>query len=607
MTGPATLTALFFEAMDRYRDRPVMFRTKRDGVWLEISPRVFEEQVHDASLGLRELGLNPGDRVALLSENRPEWAAIDFATLTAGLTDVPVYPTLPASQTEYILRDAQVTVVCLSTKSQLAKVREIQSRLPDLRHIVVFDQMEGDDVISFATLLARGRAARDRYPEWRAMALRTTPDDLATIIYTSGTTGEPKGVMLTHGNIASNVDSVRSLLDVRPGDECLSFLPLSHIFERTGGHYVMITGGVLINYAKGVETVAGDMVSLRPQIMTSVPRVYEKMFEKVTDAATSTPAKARIFRWVRRVADRWTERRLSGRPVGPILALEHRLADRLVFRKLREKTGGRIRYFISGGAPLAAEIGRFFYAAGLPIMEGYGLTETAPVLSVNTLEAPRFGSVGRPVKGVEIRIADDGEILARGPNIMLGYYKKEAATAEALDADGWFQTGDIGHLDDDGFLHITDRKKDLIVTAGGKNIAPQPIENRLKSSTWIANAVMLGDRRKFPIMLLVPEFERLRTWAAQEGIPAREDAELARRPEILAKMELEAKKHFRDLAQFEVPKKFLILPRDFSIERGELTPKLSVRRRVVEENYREEIAALYDDTEPRANDSATRR
>lgn len=607
MTVPATLTALFFEAMDRLRDRPVMFRTKRKGVWLDVSPAVFEEQVHDASVGLRDLGLNPGDRVALLSENRPEWAAIDFATLTAGLTNVPVYPTLPASQTEFILRNAQVAVVCLSTKTQLAKVREIRSRLPDLRHIVVFDTLEGDDVIPFPTLLARGQAARDRYPEWRTRALGTAPDDLATIIYTSGTTGEPKGVMLTHGNIAANVDSVRSLLDVRPGDECLSFLPLSHIFERTGGHYVMIAGGVLINYAKGVETVAGDMVSCRPQIMTSVPRVYEKMFERVTDAATATPWKARIFRWVRSVADRWTERRLSGRRVGPILALEHRLADRLVFRKLRDKTGGRIRYFISGGAPLAPDIGRFFYAAGLPIMEGYGLTETAPVLSVNTLEAPRFGTVGRPVKGVEIRIAEDGEILARGPNIMSGYYQNEAATAEVLSADGWFQTGDIGHLDDDGFLHITDRKKDIIVTAGGKNIAPQPIENLLKTSIWIANAVMLGDRRKFPIMLLVPEFERLRAWASHEGIPALDDEELARRPEILAKMELEAKKHFRELAQFEVPKKFLVLPRDFSIEREELTPKLSVRRRTVEDNYREEIAALYQDTEPRGAGALTNR
>lgn len=607
MPRPATLTALFFDAMDRYRGRGVMLRARRGPVWSETSYADFTEQVHNASLGLLELGMLPGDRVALLSENRPEWAAIDFAALTAGLIDVPVYPTLPASQTEYILRDSGATVVCLSTKAQLAKIREIRSRLPDLRQVVVFEQLEGDDVIPFTSLLASGREARLRYPDWREQALRVTPEDLATIIYTSGTTGEPKGVMLTHGNIASNVDSVLDLIEVRPGDECLSFLPLSHIFERTGGHYAMCLAGVVINYAKGVETVAVDMVTRRPQIMTSVPRVYEKMFEKLTDAATATPGKARIFRWVCRVADRWTQRRLSGRMVGPFLALQHRLADRLVFGKLREKTGGRIRYFISGGAPLAADIGRFFFAAGLPILEGYGLTETSPVISVNTIEAPRFGSVGRPIRGVEVRIAEDGEILARGPNIMRGYYHNGEATREVLAPDGWFSTGDIGYLDQDGFLHITDRKKDIIVTAGGKNIAPQPIENRLKVSRYIANAVMLGDRRKFPVMLLVPEFERLRTWAAAEGLPAGEDAELVRRPEVRAKLELEAKKHFRDLAQFEVPKKFLVLPEDFSIERGELTPKLSVRRRNVEQNYQEEITALYNESDTRGNSSALSR
>jgi len=598
VSQPATLTQLYFEAIDRLRDRPVLVRTKENGRWKDIGARAFEEDVWALSIGLRELGLVPGDRVALLSENRPEWAVTDYACLAARCADVPVYPNLPAGQIEYLLRDSGARGICVSTGIQLEKVLAVRANLPDLRHVIAFDPgLEGAGVLSFAEVLSRGRAARDKHPAWRREALAVTPGDLATIIYTSGTTGEPKGVMLSHGNIASNAGAAVTVLDVQADDECLSFLPLSHIFERTAGHYVMLSAGVIINYCRSIEAVSSDIVDRRPTVLTSVPRLYEKVYARVLEAAAASPLKERIFRWARRVGEAWATRRVAGRVVPPHLALQRALADRLVFAALRQRLGGRLRFCVSGGAPLSAEIGRFFYAAGIPILEGYGLTETSPVITVNTLDAPRFGSVGRPVPGVEVRIAEDGEILTRGPHVMLGYYNKPEATAEAIDPDGWFHSGDIGRLDEDGYLYITDRKKDLIVTAGGKNIAPQPIENRLRDNPFIANAIMLGDRRKFPIALLVPEFDALRAWAASTGIVEPSDEALVARAEVRAKLELEAKKHLRDLAQFEVPKKFLILPRDLTIDRGELTPKLSVRRRVVEQHFQDEIAALYGEPE----------
>jgi long-chain acyl-CoA synthetase len=596
VTSPRTLTELFFGAMDRMADRPVVMRAKRSGAWIDISGQHLLDQVHDFSLGLIELGVHPGERVALLSENRPEWAVADYACLAARCADVPIYPTLPAGQTEYLLRDSGAVAACVSTRIQLAKVQSIRENLPALRHVIVFDPEAGggDGVLSFEEVRRRGREARPRHPDWRAKALGVAPTDLATIIYTSGTTGEPKGVMLTHGNLTSNVVSCLEVLDMRPEDECLSFLPLSHVFERTAGHYIMLQAGILINYARSVESVSNDLLDREPTVVTSVPRLFEKIYTRVVDrAAGASATKRRLFRWAKRVGDAWTESMLGDGRVPLLLQAQHAVADRLVFSRLRERTGGRIRFFISGGAPLSPEVARFFYASGLMLLEGYGLTETSPVVSVNVPGAHRIGSVGRPLPGVEVRIAEDGEILTRGPHVMAGYFHKPEATAEAIDADGWFRTGDIGRLDEDGFLYITDRKKDLIVTAGGKNIAPQPIEGRLKTNPFIGNAVMLGDRRKFPIALLVPEFERLREWAATEGITEPDDAALVALPSIQAKMEMEAKKHLRDLASFEVPKKFLVLERDFTIERGELTPKLSVRRRQVEDNFRDRIAALF--------------
>jgi len=597
VTGPQTLNALFFRAMDRFRERPVALRRKIDGHWKPISVAELHDQVRAASAAFRELGIRPGDRIALLSENRLEWAITDYACLTARCAGVAVYPTLPPKQIAYILRDSGASAVCLSTAAQLAKVQEIRGELPALRHVIGFDQgLGGSGVLGFEELLARGHGAKGRYPDWRDDALRAEPGDLATLIYTSGTTGEPKGVMLTHGNIASNVVTSMDILPITDRDECLSLLPLSHIFERMAGHYLMLAAGVVINYAESIDLVPQNLLEVRPTIACAVPRLYEKIYARILEAASTGPAfKKKLFFWARRVGAEWTERRLAGRAIPLDLKLARGIADRLVFSKLRERVGGRLRYFISGGAPLSPEIAKFFYAAGLQILEGYGLTETSPVVSVNTPEHYKIGTVGRPIHDAQVRIAEDGEILVRGPLVMQGYYNKPEATREVLEPDGWFHTGDIGELDLEGFLRITDRKKDLIVTAGGKKVAPQPIEGMLKLNRFISNAVMLGDRRKFPIALLVPNFERLEPWARETGLSWKDRDDLVKQPEVEEHLASEARKSLRDLARFEVPKKFVILARDFSIESGELTPKLAVKRKVVEQNYEAAIEAAYQE------------
>jgi long-chain acyl-CoA synthetase len=600
MSEPRTLNELFLVTMRRYAAKPAAIRYKQGDRWLSLTHAEVQERVVNASLGFRELGLGPGDRIAILSDNRPEWAITDFATLLLRAADVPIYPTLPARQIEYILRDSGTAAICVSSAAQLAKIREIRPGLPALRSVIAFDRdATGPDVLPFTELLSCGRKALPRYPHWEMEAREVRPEDLATLIYTSGTTGDPKGVMLTHGNITSNVLASVNAFAFDGKDETLSFLPLSHIFERMSGHYLMLYAGATVAYATSLDTVAAEMAEVRPTVMTAVPRFYEKLFGRVLDAAMSgSPVKRRIFLWARQSGERWVEYALARRPIPPTLAFRRRLAERLVFRKLQQRTGGRLRFFISGGAPLNPDIAKFFHAAGLPILEGYGLTETSPVISVNTFEHLKLGTVGRPISGVEVKIADDGEILTRGPHVMQGYYNKPDATREVIDADGWFHTGDIGLLDADGMLKITDRKKDLIVTAGGKNIAPQPIENMVKTSKFVVNAVMLGDKRKFPIMLVVPNLDRLKAWAAHKKLLAPDDASLLRLPEVQEKMDREVRKTLRDLAQYEVPKKLLLLEREFSIEAGELTPKMSVKRRAVEQRYAEQIERLYAEADP---------
>ena len=589
-----TLTKLFFDAVERHASRPAAFRYKSEGQWRPITHRETEERVRHVSIGLRELGIKPGDRVALLSENRPEWAFADYACLAARTADVPIYATLPPKQIEYIVRDSGAVAMFCSSADQYAKVREVRAALPTLKHVIVFDRdAKRDGAMTLAELEERGRAAAGKYPTYRDDALAVQPDDLATLIYTSGTTGDPKGVMLTHNNIYSNLKAGLEVIPVGAGDEALSMLPLSHIFERTVG-YTLFHAGVVINYAESFEAVAANLQEVKPTVVLSVPRLYEKVYARVLEnALAGSGLKRKIFFWAKGVGEEWADHTLAGLPIPGGLAFQKRIADRLVFSKLKQRTGGRVKFFISGGAPLSADIAKFFIGAGLPIAEGYGLTETSPVITINPLHKIKIGTVGRPIPGVQVKIADDKEILAKGPNIMRGYFNKPEATAEAIDADGWFHTGDIGELDADGYLTITDRKKDLIVTAGGKNIAPQPIESMIKTNKFILNAVLLGDKRKYPIMLVVPNGDTLEAWAKERNLVAPSRTALLALPDVHAKIEREVMGDLRDLAKYQMPKKIVIVEEDFTIDNGMLTPTLKVKRRAVEQRYAAAIEKAY--------------
>ncbi len=591
--SPGTIVRHFLDAVDRWGEKEAL-RRKRDGVWSGISYADLAADVRRLADALRTLGVERGTRVAILSENRPEWALADYAMLCAGAVSVPVYPNLPASQIVHLLADSGARLIFVSSRAQLDKVREIRGSAPELRHVVVFDEVSVEDreVLTLSQVLELGGSAGavEDLATFRARALEAVgPEDVATIIYTSGTTGRPKGVMLTHANLHANVRQCQGVLPFSQEDVALSFLPLSHSFERTVD-YVLFGVGCAVAYAESFERVDANLLEVKPTIVASVPRLYEKVY---TVVLSQKGVRRRIVEWARDVALRWADARTSGASVSAGLRLRHRLADAAVYRRVREGVGGRIRVFVSGGAPLEPDLGRFFYAAGMPILEGYGLTETSPVTNVNTLEALRFGTVGRPVPWTEERIAEDGEVLVRGPQVMKGYLGLPEATREVIDGEGWFHTGDIGTIDGDGFLAITDRKKDLIVTAGGKNIAPQPIENRVKTSTFVTEAVVLGDRRPFPILLVVPNFPVLETWAREAGVPAAERPALLRDARVQRKMEEEAFRRLDEFAHYERPKKIALLEHPFTVDSGELTPSLKVRRRVVSERYAKLIEALY--------------
>ena len=593
---PGTLNQLLFEAVEKY-NKPDAMQVRVGEQYTAISHATLLERVRRVSYGLKDIGIRRGDRVAILSENRPEWAIADFACLTSGVTDVPLYPSLPAEQLSYPLRDSGAVAIFVSTEAQAAKIAAIRGEVPTLKTVIVFDSSAAKNADVTLEELERRGATGDspaRAAEFRAEALEVKPNDLATIIYTSGTTGAPKGVMLSHDNIYSNVAATRNALLMRGDDVSLSFLPLSHILQRMGDYWFLTTG-TSIAYVDSFDLVPIAMTQVRPTIAISVPRLYEKMYARVLENALAGGAvKKRIFFWARRVADRWADQKLAGHEPRGLLALQYSIAQRLVFSKLKARTGGRLRYFVSGGAPLANEINKFFYAAGLVILEGYGLTETSPVIGVNTPDEFRIGTIGKPIDGVEVKIAEDGEILTRGPHVMQGYYNKPDATRETIDDEGWFKTGDIG-LIEDGFIRITDRKKDIIVTAGGKNIAPQPIENEVKTNKYVSQAVMIGDKRKFPIMLVVPNWDNLEKWAKIRNILWTDRAQLLAMPTVHAKMEKEVQSKLTGLAHFETPKKIALLEHDFSVDSGELTPTLKVKRRVIDRNYKAIIDGLYTD------------
>jgi long-chain acyl-CoA synthetase len=595
MADIRTICDIFYHSVQTFR-KAEHLKYKKDGAWRAISSDELLAAVEEASMGLRALGVDKGDRVAILSENRPEWAIADLAILAIGAADVPVYATLTPAQVLYILNDSESKVVVVSTAVQAAKVAEVREKARHLQHVIRMEPAPLEGTLSFDELRAKGRdgLARDK-DAVKKRSREVQPEDLATLIYTSGTTGDPKGVMLTHSNLVSNaLDSAKAMPGLGPGDVCLSFLPLCHSFERTGGHNIMLSKGATIAYAESVEKVPQNMVEVRPTLMNSVPRLYEKMYARVNEkVAGDPPWRQKLFRWALRVGRERLRHGVARTEPGTWLKLRCAVADKLVFAKIKERTGGRLRLFISGGAPLSREISEFFASAGLTICEGYGLTETSPVISVNTPDWNKPGTVGRPIDRVEVKIAADGEILCRGPNVMRGYFKKPEATAEVIDKDGFFHTGDIGVLDADGFLMITDRKKDILVTSGGKNIAPQPIENVIKANTYFAEVVMIGNNRNFPAALVVPNFDRLEKWASEKGLSSTSREDLVQKPDVVAHYQKLIDDLTPDLAPFERIKKVTVVPREFTIESGELTPTLKVKRRVVEERYKGLIDRMY--------------
>ena len=564
--------------------------TKDSGTYEPISSAELERRCIQLHSALAEAGLRKGDKCALISENRWEWAVADFAMMTAGIISVPIYPTLLADQVRYLLEHSESRAIFCSTEGQLEKILSIRDQLPNLTLVIGFDRTDQGGVSNLADLIGEASpddAARQRF---EAALEAVEPGDLASIIYTSGTTGVPKGVMLSHSNICTNIRD--SKIDTEADDVALSFLPLCHIAERLAD-YVYFSGGVTVAYAESMDTVAANMGEVRPTMAVGVPRFFEKVHDRVMAAMASAPAIRRnLFHWAVGVGKAATPYRLQGKPLPGLLGIKHSVADKLVFTKLRGRLGGRIRFFVSGAAPLAKHLAEFFYALGLPIREAYGLTETSPVVSINPIDALRFGTVGTIIPNVEVRIAEDGEILVRGPNIMQGYFKMEEQTAEVMEGD-WFHTGDIGHLDEDGYLSITDRKKDLFKTSGGKYIAPSPIEGRLKSSPLIELAVVVAERRNFPSALVVPAFEALQAWAGANGIEAANNEELCANAAVQEHVMSEVAALCSDMAGYEQIKKIALIPSDFTIGGGELTPTMKVRRGVVYEKYAGQIDAIY--------------
>ncbi len=588
---PGTLARLFRHTVSY--NKPDTILTKSDGAYRPISSQDLYRRVGRLHLELARVGIGKGDHCALLSENRWEWAVADFAMMTAGVVSVPLYPTLSATQIHYLLEHSEARVIMLSTAGQLDKIKSIWDLLPALEGVIVFDPIDSDDerITTLPRLIGEASLTADEAGLFEQTISAVQPDDLASIIYTSGTTGTPKGVMLSHANFATNVRD--NGFDMGESDVCLSFLPLSHVAERTAA-YSFYYSGATVAYAESIEAVPRNMMEVRPTIAVGVPRFFEKVHGRVMEkVAAGPPLRQKLFHWAVGVGKQTLPYRLGGDPLPLGLRLRYLLADRLVLSKLRARLGGRIRYFVSGAAPLAKHLGEFFFAVGIRICEAYGLTETSPIVSANYAHSLRFGTVGRVIPNVEVKMAGDGEILVRGPNVMQGYFKMDEATRDTI-VDGWFYTGDIGRLDADGYLIITDRKKDLLKTSGGKYIAPQPIENQLKTCDFVSMAVVIAEGRKFPSALIVPNFERLKQYAAANGLSCANDAELAGHEAIVEMIEGQVEKACRGLARYEQIKKIAVLDREFSLEQEEITPTMKVRRKVVVERYAARIDKLYE-------------
>lgn len=587
----ATLNDIFFAATERNLDRAMLYREA--GKWLPISSSDLRRNVAGTIRALQDWGIQKGDRIAILSENRPEWSTADFAILLLGAVTVPVYSTLTPEQTAYTLRDSGAGIVFVSTEHQLRKIQTILSQT-QVKRIVVMDrvQIPGDLPVTCALMdqfMSRGPEKLDLQSESIARSIQ--PDDLATIIYTSGTTGTSKGAMLTHGNIASNINCSLLGFDMRTGLISISFLPLSHVTARHVD-LSMLYHGVTLAYCPFMENLTETFLEVRPSLCVSVPRVYEKIYAK-TEAKARGFAKRAIYHWALSVGRANKAAILAGRI--PTSA-SWKLANRLIFSKIREGLGGRVETFISGGAPLGRELAEWFATVGIRIHEGYGLTETSPVIAVNTPVNHRIGTVGKILPNLEVRIAEDGEILVRGPSVFKGYWNRLEETQNAFQ-DGWFKTGDIGQIDADGYLSVTDRKKELIKTSGGKFIAPQPIENSMKLNPLVGTAAIIGDKRKFAFVIVSPNFTMLEDWARTNDVDFSSRAELIAHPKVQALYERIVEEVNQNLARFEKLKRVLLVSEEFTADNGTLTPTLKLRRRIIEERYRRQIDQLYAQAE----------
>jgi len=579
--------------------KPV-FKYKVSTEYVDYSYKQFYEETELLAFGLISLGVKRFDKVAIIGENRPEWVFSDMAILGLGAIDVPLYPILTADNIEFILNDSDSVGIIVSTQFQLNKILKIRDKCRKLRFIILMndEEISERDVFTFKQIQQKGKQYKaDNAGLFKDNLSVANEDDLCTIIYTSGTTGVPKGVMLTHKNIISNVAGAQEVFDFNEQDTFLSFLPLCHIFERMAGYYTALSGGCTIAYAESIEKIAQNMSEIKPTIMTAVPRLFERMYSRIKkNVESQSPNKQKIFNWAIEVGKEYAEKKRGNSPIPLSLILKHKAADKLVFKKLREKTGGRIRFIVSGGAALSRELGLFFEAVGLLLIEGYGLTESSPVIAVNRVNDYKYGTVGKPLPGVEIKIAKDGEILAYGPNIMKGYYNNKKETDETI-KDGWLHTGDIGVFDAEGFLIITDRKKHLFKTSQGKYVAPTPIENMFLASKYIDQFVLIGDRRMFITALIVPDFEALKEFADANRIAYKDEKELTDMKQIYELLDKELAVFQKKLAAFEKVRKFTILDKPFSIESGEITPSLKVKRKVIEERYRDLIEGMYKGTD----------
>jgi long-chain acyl-CoA synthetase len=595
-----TLARMFWSQVERGGERPAQ-QVKGAGGWADVSWRVLGAEVRELALGLLALGRQRGDAVALLSQTRAEWVRADFAIFSASCVTIPVYPSYPPDGVAYIVNDSGARTIFVEDAGQLDKVLMAARDMPGLDTVVVMHGPaatrppgRAPRVLDWTGLRALGREARGRLePALAERMAAVEPTDVATIVYTSGTTGQPKGVVQTHANHLAALRAASDVTEVRPGDVHLLFLPLAHSFARFES-FIGIHEGLVTAFAESLEKLPDNLREVRPHFICSVPRVFEKVYAKVlTGVEASPPLRRKIFYWALAVGRRMSEHARTGRPAPAALRLQHAVAHRVVFAKVHAGLGGRLRFCFSGGAPLAGEIAEFFHALGILVLEGYGLTETCPILTANRVSRYRFGTVGMAFPGVEVRIAEDGEIVARGGNIALGYFRKPEETAEVFKTGGWFHTGDIGEIDADGFLRITDRKKDLIKTAGGSYVAPQYIENLLKGDPFVSQALVYGDRRPYPVALITLNPDELAKFARNAGLGDKPVAELARNPAVVERVRRTVDAVNGKLASYARLKRFAILPADFTQEGGELTPTLKVKRKVVSVNYADLIETLY--------------